>query len=146
MFRRRTKKLAQRVGGLGWSFLRKKVSAAQRTTANVIAPRSPQSRRSRLILVPLAEWTVPTPQHKHGAHDPATARLIDAVVFAIDGRGRAVVLADRVSVPRVLKGLHVRGSHVRRERPSWRPPVFEGVVHDSVGRRRENALRKRFGL
>jgi hypothetical protein len=77
---------------------------------------------------------------------PAHFRTIRLVVFPVDGGGGSILLTDRMRVRRVSKGIHIRGTNLRREHRRPRAPSLECVVNDGVGHRRQNAFRKRLIL
>jgi hypothetical protein len=61
-------------------------------------------------------------------------------MFTVDGRGGAIILADRMSVAGIPQSLHIGGTDLRREHGRRRSPSSERVIDDGVGDRHQDAL------
>ena len=75
-----------------------------------------------------------------------SVRTIRVVVFAVDRRRGAILLADRMGMAWVAKRIHVRGADVRREHARGRAPSTQGIIDDRFRGGRQDAFRKRLGL
>src|SRR5262249_913081 len=63
----------------------------------------PELERAAVVGVPGGEGSGSAPEEERGAGDPAAGGAVGGVVVAVDSRGRAILLADRVHVLAVLE-------------------------------------------
>ncbi|EDT37404.1 hypothetical protein BamMEX5DRAFT_6816 [Burkholderia ambifaria MEX-5] len=113
------------------------MSAIERAAADVARDAPPLVERIEAA----ADDPVLAPQHAQRARDLVAALEIRAVVFEVDRRRRAVVLAHRVHGARLRERGAIRGERLRRER---REPGGT-VAHHALDIRIGAAFDQRFG-
>lgn len=103
------------------------VAAIEGVAAHIVGPVTPDGER----VVPRRHDPPPAPEGQKRAGDPARP-LIGGVVFAIEGGGGAVLLADGVDGRGIAEGPQIFGAHRRGEGPRHGRPAIEHVVEDEL--------------
>src|SRR4029450_7200035 len=112
----------------------------ERVPLHVLAPCSPEPDRSTRLRIPGLESSLGAPEHQKRADDAPAIPEIRRVVFAIEGGGRPILLADRVDVGGIPERLEVDLLHLARKYGGRRAPVAQRVVDDGFGRRGQKAF------
>lgn len=106
------------------TLFREEVATVDRVAGDLCRQLAPELEWTALVDVPGPDRSGPAPQREHRAGDPVPRRAIGMVVLAVDARGGAVLLADRVQVVRVLKLSEVLRTLVIVEGVRRRAPWF----------------------
>jgi hypothetical protein len=108
--------------------LGEEVPALNRATAHVIGQAAPDSERPAFLLIPAIQPARLTPQHQQGNADPPSGAGVRPIVLRIDGRGRAILLADRVDVIRIEQRVAIGRPQIGIKHVGRRPPIGQGIV------------------
>jgi hypothetical protein len=92
------KEAAQCFGRLVGNLFREEVAAMERMAPHLVGPCSPQSDRPGLLRVPSRKRPFGAPHDENRAGYPASFGAVRAIVFPVNGRGRSILLTDRVRV------------------------------------------------
>jgi len=122
-----TEEIVQSLVGFFRRFLGEEVAAIEGVAAHIVGPVTPDGER----VVPRRHDPPPAPEGQKRAGDPARP-LIGGVVFAIEGGGGAVLLADGVDGRGIAEGPQIFGAHRRGEGPRHGRPTIEHVVEDEL--------------
>jgi hypothetical protein len=109
------------------------MAAVEGLTSKVICPLPPQGHRAALFVVPEAQRSSATPQHKDRTSDAASGLAIRHIMVMIERCRRSIFLADRMDTRGITQGLDIRGPHSWAERVRGRTPTAKRVINDSIG-------------
>jgi hypothetical protein len=138
--------LGQSLSSSFGSLFGEKVTGTEGISLNLISPVLPERDRPPFLDVPSIKRSLSAPQSEEATDYSAPAHAIRFVMFAVDGRGGPILLADSMSMSWIAKRLHIGRSDLRREHSRGRTPFAEGTVDDGFRGGHENPLGKRFGL
>ena len=101
------------------------MTAIERTALDVTGPVAPQRKRAARLGIPMLERAAAAPQHEEWTGNAPSGPPVRLIMGAVEGRGRAIFLADGMSA--IAQGLDIGGAYVRTKRrgrraprPSWR--------------------------
>ena len=127
-------------------FLREEMAGFDGMALHVLGPGAPERQRPARFRIPGVERPCAPQSASTGQAMRRPAGDVDLVVRAVEARGRAVLLADRMGALGILQRFQVGRSHLRREDRRRRAPAAERGVEDDIGCRGQQALRQRIGL